>query len=44
MANITNTILVPKSLEDLQDILQNDTKVKVAGQLQPSIRTTVLLV
>lgn len=34
MANITDTILVPKSLEDLQDILQNDTKVKVAGQFR----------
>lgn len=32
----TNTILVPKSLEDLEHILQNDTKIKVAGWLQLS--------
>ncbi|KAH0830621.1 hypothetical protein J3R83DRAFT_2076 [Lanmaoa asiatica] len=30
MGNITKTILVPKSPEDLEHILQNDTKIKVA--------------
>lgn len=37
MADISNTILVPKSLEDLKHILQNDTKIKVAGRLQPLV-------
>ncbi|KAI9571489.1 hypothetical protein HD554DRAFT_2327064 [Boletus coccyginus] len=31
MANTTEPILVPKSLEDVEHILQNDTKIKVAG-------------
>lgn len=26
------TIPVPKSLEDLEHVLQNDTKIKVAGR------------
>ncbi|KAF8136413.1 hypothetical protein EV363DRAFT_1428812 [Boletus edulis] len=30
MASATNTILVPESLEDLQHILQHDSKIKVA--------------
>lgn len=37
MADISNTTLVPKSFEDLEHILQNDTKIKVAGRSQPSI-------
>jgi len=31
MANTTEPTIVPKSLEDLEHILQNDTKIKVAG-------------
>jgi hypothetical protein len=31
MANTTNTSIVPKPLEDLETILQYDTKIKVAG-------------